>query len=81
MLGWIVEDKKIAPHIPVWDKSQRNDGTLAVGHGEGGVLKECHSERRRMGLYAFRDSIHGRAVDATVTIQFGVAVDHGPRAV
>ena len=28
MLGWLVQDKKIAPHIPVWDKAQRQDGTL-----------------------------------------------------
>ncbi len=26
MLGWLV-DRKIAPHIPVFDKSGRNDGT------------------------------------------------------
>jgi hypothetical protein len=30
MLGWLVEDKQIAPHIPVWDKSERQDGTF--GH-------------------------------------------------
>ena len=28
MLGWLVKDKKIAPHIPVWDKSERDDGTF-----------------------------------------------------
>ena len=28
MLGWLVQDKRIAPHIPVWDKSERNDGTF-----------------------------------------------------
>ncbi len=28
MLGWLVEDKRIAPHIPVWDKSEREDGTF-----------------------------------------------------
>ena len=28
MLGWIVEDKQTAPHIPVWDKSERDDGTF-----------------------------------------------------
>jgi transposase len=28
MLGWIVNEKHIAPHIPVWDKSGRDDGTL-----------------------------------------------------
>lgn len=29
MLGWLVQDKKISPHIPVWDKSERNDGTFS----------------------------------------------------
>lgn len=29
MLGWLVEERGIAPHIPVFDKSRRNDGTLA----------------------------------------------------
>jgi len=28
-LGWLVNDKKITPHIPVIDKSRRNDGTLS----------------------------------------------------
>jgi len=28
-LGWLVKDKKITPHIPVWDKSEREDGTFS----------------------------------------------------
>lgn len=28
-LGWLVKDKRITPHIPVWDKSQRDDGTFS----------------------------------------------------
>jgi hypothetical protein len=28
MLGWLVDEKRIAPHIPVWDKSEHNDGTF-----------------------------------------------------
>lgn len=28
MLGWMVKDKHIAPHVPVWDRSERKDGTL-----------------------------------------------------
>ena len=27
MLNWLVEEKDIAPHIPVFDKSKRDDGT------------------------------------------------------
>lgn len=29
ILGWLVDEKKIEPHTPVWDKSGRNDGTLS----------------------------------------------------
>ena len=29
MLAWLVEKKGIAPHVPVWDKSERNDGTFS----------------------------------------------------
>lgn len=29
MLGWLVQDKGIEPHVPVWDKSQRQDGTFS----------------------------------------------------
>jgi hypothetical protein len=29
LLGWLVEDKQIQPHVPVWDKAERQDGTLS----------------------------------------------------
>lgn len=29
MLGWLVDEKQIAPHVPVFDKSERHDGTLS----------------------------------------------------
>lgn len=29
MLGWLVDEKKIAPHVPVWDKSGHHDGTFS----------------------------------------------------
>jgi transposase len=29
MLGWLVDEKQIEPHIPVWDKSEREDGTFS----------------------------------------------------
>lgn len=29
MLGWMVEEKQIEPHVPVWDKSERTDGTFS----------------------------------------------------
>lgn len=29
LLGWMVNEKAIEPHIPVWDKTQRTDGTFS----------------------------------------------------
>jgi Transposase domain (DUF772)/Transposase DDE domain len=29
MIGWLVDAKQIEPHIPVWDKSERTDGTIS----------------------------------------------------
>ena len=29
MLGWMVNDKGIAPHVPVWEKAERDDGSLS----------------------------------------------------
>src|SRR5476651_459214 len=31
MLNWLVEERGIAPHIPVFDKSKRDDGTFSRG--------------------------------------------------
>lgn len=29
MLGWLVDEKQIEPHVPVWDKSEHTDGTFS----------------------------------------------------
>ena len=29
MLGWLVHERGIEPHIPVFDKSERTDGTFS----------------------------------------------------
>lgn len=29
MPGWMVEEKGVEPHTPVWDRSERKDGTLS----------------------------------------------------
>jgi hypothetical protein len=29
MLAWMVEDKDIEPHVPVWDKTRRDDDTFS----------------------------------------------------
>jgi IS5 family transposase len=28
ILGWMVEEKAIAPHVPLWEKGERSDGTF-----------------------------------------------------
>lgn len=30
MLAWLVGEKQIAPHVPVWDKRQRQDDTFSI---------------------------------------------------
>ena len=30
MLSWMVNEKHIAPHVPVWDRTQRKDGSLSA---------------------------------------------------
>ena len=57
MLGWLIEEKQIEPHVPVWDKSERSDGTFSrsdfewhedesVYHCPGG--KVLRSDRRKL---------------------------------
>jgi len=29
MLGWMVDEKGIEPHVPIWDKTERKDGTFS----------------------------------------------------
>jgi IS5 family transposase len=29
ILGWMVDEKAIEPHVPVWEKGERNDGTFS----------------------------------------------------
>lgn len=34
MLGWLVDERGIEPHVPVWDKSQRKDDSFSVSDFE-----------------------------------------------
>jgi hypothetical protein len=31
LLGWMVNEKAIEPHVPLWDRTQRTDDTLSSG--------------------------------------------------
>jgi len=35
LLGWMVNDRGIEPHVPVWDRTQRDDGTLSSSDFNG----------------------------------------------
>jgi hypothetical protein len=50
-LGWLVEHKGIEPHVPVWDKSERMDGTFAIG---AFIWDEQANEYRCPGGYVLR---------------------------
>ena len=48
-LHWLVETKEIAPHIPVFDKSRRDDGTLSRSDfqfDEAGNVYTCPAGKR-----------------------------------
>ncbi len=42
LLGWMVHGKGIAPHVPVWDKSERADGTLSRGDFTFDPVHDCY---------------------------------------
>jgi hypothetical protein len=57
MLAWLVNERKIEPHIPVFDKSKRTDGTFSrddFTYDEKGDFylcptgKQLHKRRRRL---------------------------------
>ena len=29
MVAWMVEERSIEPHVPIWEKGERDDGTLS----------------------------------------------------
>jgi transposase len=43
MLNWLVEERGIEPHIPVWDKSQRRDGTLSRDDFTYDYERDCYT--------------------------------------
>lgn len=51
MLGWLVKHKGIEPHVPVWDKSVRTDGTFAIS---ALIWNEQAQEYRCPGGHALR---------------------------
>jgi hypothetical protein len=48
--GWLVKEKKIIPHIPVWEMSERQDGIFTRSHfrwdGKRGLYNVPMASRR-----------------------------------
>jgi transposase len=42
MLGWIVETKQIEPHTPVWDKTERTDGSFGWSDFTWDAEADCY---------------------------------------
>lgn len=42
MLAWLVDEKAIAPHVPVWDKSERTDGTFSRSDFQGDAAADVY---------------------------------------
>lgn len=61
-LGWLVKEKRITPHIPVWDKSVRDDGTFS---------RSDFRWDRRNGLYTCPA---GRPLRSTGTVHDGTTL-------
>ena len=58
LLGWMVDEKAIEPHVPVWDKTQRKDETLSSSDFQWNEQTDeyrCpqgHALRRRMARHS-----------------------------
>jgi hypothetical protein len=57
MLAWLVSEKQIAPHVPVWDKRQRQDDTFSISdftwHAESDAYQCPAGKSLRHGLRNF----------------------------
>jgi hypothetical protein len=69
-LGYLVEEKKIAPHVPVWDKSKRNDDTYPIRefrwHEDADEYRCPGNKTLRRNRYKPRASSTGITKDNTI---------------
>ena len=82
MLGWLVE-RKIDPHIPVWDKGKRNDGKFsrqdfAPGHAEAFVLAQGDLRNPAPDLPQNRRTHRGTQIPHQDRLAFGLSLSVGP---
>ena len=52
MLAWLVHERGIEPHIPVFDKSQRTDGTFSRDDFAYDHKRDCYTLPCREGTQA-----------------------------
>jgi transposase len=72
MVEWMVEDKGIAPHVPLWDKTERKDGTLSstqfVWNEQGNEYRCPQGHALRSDWRQFTKPRHDRITQADTII-------------
>jgi transposase len=68
-LGWLVKKKKIIPHIPVWEKSDRQDGIFSRSH--------FHWDRKRGAYVCLTGNCCRPAAPCTTDIRCCIAPRSG----
>ena len=62
-LNWMVETKKIEPHVPLWDKTKRVDGTISIDEFAYDPVTNSYTcptgKQLRHGLRKFKTSREG----------------------
>jgi Transposase DDE domain len=58
ILGWLVKEKKITPHIPVWEKSDRQDGVFSRSDFQWDKKREVYICPNGKRLHA-SGTVHG----------------------
>lgn len=69
MLGWMVEEKDIEPHVPVWEKRTRTDGTFSSTEFTFDSETNCYTcpadKLLKHGLRSFKKKRSGITKDNT----------------
>ena len=65
MLNWMVEQKQIEPHTPVWDKSKRQDGTYGRSDFTWDAEADCYWCPAGKTLQRFRRNFKKRRTGVT----------------
>ena len=61
ILGWMVDQKQIEPHVSVWDKTERNDQTLSSSDFQWDAQADDTAARRAMCC-----AVHGAHLNTCV---------------